>query len=70
VLNELGTTTTLSNYLKFLGNIVAGLGEDDEKRLQPVYGISLEDRLHEREMHRLTGYRGMGPVILGNRVHH
>jgi len=47
---------------------VADLDSDEEeKRLQPVYGISLEDRLHEREMHRLTGYRGMGPVILGNR---
>jgi len=32
-----------------------------------VYGICLEDRLHEREMHRLTGYRGKGPVLLGNK---
>jgi len=43
------------------------LGTGGEKRLQPVYGISLEERLHEREMHRLTGYRGKAPVILGNK---
>lgn len=70
VLNELGATDTLANYLKFLSNIVSDLGDvnnDAEKHLQPVYGISLENRLHEREMHRLTGYRGMGPVVLGNR---
>jgi GH15 family glucan-1,4-alpha-glucosidase len=32
-----------------------------------VYGICLEDRLTEREMHRLTGYRAKGPVMLGNK---
>jgi GH15 family glucan-1,4-alpha-glucosidase len=69
VLNELGSTSTLSNYLGFLSNIVSDLGESDEgeKRLQPVYGVSLETRLHEKEMHRLAGYRAKGPVKLGNK---
>jgi len=35
--------------------------------LQPVYGISLETTLNEKEMHRLAGYRGMGPVRVGTR---
>eukprot|EP01027_Heterolobosea_sp_BB2_P018006 GEZU01025429.1.p1 GENE.GEZU01025429.1~~GEZU01025429.1.p1 ORF type:complete len:631 (-),score=142.81 GEZU01025429.1:205-2097(-) len=35
-------------------------------RLQPVYGIGLETKLHEKVMHRMPGYRGMGPVKIGN----
>lgn len=68
VLNELGATDILENYLRFISNIVSDFTEHaGQKRIQPVYGISLETRLHEREMHRLAGYRGMGPVCLGNR---
>jgi len=68
-LNELGATETLENYLRFLSNVVAATSEEEEgtrdHKLQPVYGIALENRLHQREMHRLAGYRGKGPVILG-----
>jgi GH15 family glucan-1,4-alpha-glucosidase len=66
-LNQLGSTATLSNYLKFLSNIVADISDLDssEKRVQSVYGVSLETRLNEREMHRLSGYRAQGPVVLG-----
>ena len=69
-LNQLGSTATLSNYLKFLSNLVADICDLDssEKRLQPVYGVSLETRLNEREMHRLAGYRAKGPVVLGTMV--
>lgn len=34
--------------------------------LQPVYGIARERRLEERAVPRLPGYRGMGPVRVGN----
>ncbi len=34
--------------------------------LQPVFGITLEKRLDEIEVNSLAGYRGMGPVRLGN----
>jgi len=32
-----------------------------------VYGIALETNLYEKEMHRLAGYRGLGPVRVGNK---
>lgn len=32
-----------------------------------MYGIALETSLYEKEMHRLAGYRGLGPVRVGNR---
>jgi GH15 family glucan-1,4-alpha-glucosidase len=69
-LNQLSVTTTLEGYLRFLSNIVAEFqAQEDaqERTLQPVWGISLETRLHERDMHRLPGYRGFGPVKLGSR---
>lgn len=71
-------------YLRFLNNIVANFQdqitiEEESKAstskdslqtsiIQPVYGISLETRLYEKEMHRLLGYRGLGEVRLGNKV--
>lgn len=54
---------TLEQYLLFLSNVVADF--DSNKKIQSVYGISLEKRLHQREMHRLPGYRGMGPIVIG-----
>ncbi len=36
--------------------------------LQPLYGISLEPVLHEKQVHRLSGYRSHGPVSVGNKV--
>ncbi|MFQ5958094.1 MAG: glycoside hydrolase family 15 protein [Alphaproteobacteria bacterium] len=65
-LNRLGAVTTLENYLRYLTNIV---GAAEGGYLQPVYGISLERRLAEREVDTLPGYRGMGPVRVGNQAH-
>jgi len=62
-LNRLGTTQTMEKYLGFLVNIVAG---STDGRLQPVYGISGEARLIEYVVDALPGYRGMGPVRVGN----
>lgn len=36
--------------------------------LCPVYGIAMETKLFEREMHRLAGYRAMAPVVCGNGI--
>jgi len=70
-LNNLGATATMESFLNFLSNIVADFTEEanggEKKGIQSVYGLSLETRLFEREMHRLPGYRGMGPVKLGNK---
>ena len=65
-LNRLGAVITMEDYLRYLTNIV---GTADRGRLQPVYGIALERRLSERQVDTLPGYRGMGPVRVGNQAH-
>jgi GH15 family glucan-1,4-alpha-glucosidase len=71
VLNQVGATNTMEGYLNFLSNVVAAFAqsqnEHEIQKIQSVYGISLETRLYERQMHRLPGYRGMGPVVLGSK---
>lgn len=62
-LNQLGVTRTMERYLAYILNIVAAASEG---RLQPVYGISGSSVLEERQLDSLAGYRGMGPVRVGN----
>jgi GH15 family glucan-1,4-alpha-glucosidase len=62
-LNRLGATRTMESYLHFIDNIVARSSVDD---LQPLYGISGDTRAEERIVADLAGYRGMGPVRIGN----
>jgi GH15 family glucan-1,4-alpha-glucosidase len=64
-LNKLGSTKTMEEFLKYISNIVGS--SDSKDHLQPVYGIALETALYEKEMHRLAGYRGLGPVRVGNK---
>ena len=64
-LNRLGGTQTMERYLSYVLNIVAG-GPDSH--LQPVYGISGRSVMDEREVDSLPGYRGMGPVRVGNQA--
>jgi GH15 family glucan-1,4-alpha-glucosidase len=68
-LNSLSEVDTMEHYLRYLANIV---GQAPDGHLQPVYGIALERRLDEREVATLAGYRGMGPVRVGNQAfeHH
>jgi len=65
-LNSLGAVQTMENYFGWLNNVVA---RTENNHLQPVYGIGLESRLIERVEQQLTGYRGMGPVRVGNQAH-
>ena len=62
-LNHLGATNTMQGYLRYLDNIVARNPGGD---LQPLYGITGESHLEERIIETLDGYRGMGPVRVGN----
>jgi len=63
-LNRLGATRTMEQFLRYLFNLVAECGSAAE--LQPVYGISGQAKLEERTVPDLPGYRGMGPVRVGN----
>ena len=62
-LNALNATKTMEGYLNYISNIVAGA---EDGYLQPVFGVTQERRLDEIEIDSLDGYRGMGPVRVGN----
>jgi GH15 family glucan-1,4-alpha-glucosidase len=62
-LNRLGATRTMERYLGYIVNIAANSGDG---LLQPVYGIDGRAELEERDIPALAGYRGMGPVRVGN----
>jgi len=66
-LNRLGAADILENYLGYLRNLVDQVGGSG--RIQPVYGVGLEPVLTERIAPDLAGYRGMGPVRVGNQAH-
>jgi len=65
-LNRLGATRTMERYLAFILNIVA---EAADGTLKPLYGITGRSVPDEREATCLAGYRGMGPVRIGNQAH-
>lgn len=65
-LNRLGAVDILENYLGYLRNIVDAA---DGGHIQPVYGVGYEPILTERIAASLPGYRGMGPVRVGNQAH-
>ncbi|HYD78366.1 MAG TPA: glycoside hydrolase family 15 protein [Paucimonas sp.] len=62
-LNRLGATDTMESYLDYILNIIA---DTRDAPLQPVYGIRREAVLDEWVATALDGYRGMGPVRVGN----
>ena len=65
-LNSLAAVQTMETYFRWLMNIVANAKEG---HIQPVYGIGMEERLIERIEPALEGYRGMGPVRIGNQAY-
>ncbi len=62
-LNQLGVTATMQHYLEYILNLIA---DSRDMPLQPVYGIRRETALDEFIAPGLAGYRGMGPVRVGN----
>jgi GH15 family glucan-1,4-alpha-glucosidase len=62
-LNRLGATKTMEDFLRYITTTVA-LNPGQE--LQPVYALNPAAALEERTMPAFHGYRGMGPVRLGN----
>ncbi len=66
-LNRLGALDVLEKYLAYLRNII-----DDSRggQIQPLYSVMGEAQLTERIAGDLAGYRGMGPVRIGNAAYH
>jgi GH15 family glucan-1,4-alpha-glucosidase len=62
-LNRLGVTSTMEDYIRYVFNLAVVEGDDE---VGPVFGITFERELHERQVESLAGYRGMGPVRVGN----
>ncbi len=62
-LNRLGALDVLEKYLGFLRNVVDNAPDGD---IQPLYSVMGEGRLDEAIAEDLSGYRGMGPVRVGN----
>ena len=62
-LNRLGALDVLEGYLEYLRNIVESAKGG---HIQPLYGVLGETKLLEWEAKNLPGYRGMGPVRVGN----
>ncbi len=64
-LNRLGATRTMEKYLDYITTVLALESDND---LKPVYGILPDQPLTETEVARLPGYRGLGPVRIGNQA--
>jgi len=64
-LNSLAEVGTMEGYLNWLYNVVRGA---EGGHVQPLYGIGLEKSLPESVVTRAAGYRGMGPVRVGNQA--
>ncbi|HKQ23943.1 MAG TPA: glycoside hydrolase family 15 protein [Burkholderiales bacterium] len=64
-LNSLSEVGTMEDYLRWLHDVVRGSAGG---HVQPLYGIGLERDLRERIVANLDGYRGMGPVRVGNQA--
>ncbi len=64
-LNSLSEVGTMEDYLRWLGNVVVAAKGG---HVQPLYGIGMEQQLPESFVEHLGGYRGMGPVRVGNQA--
>ncbi|RPI17043.1 MAG: glycoside hydrolase family 15 protein [Lysobacterales bacterium] len=63
-LNRLGQTRTMEGYLRFIDRISVC----DGQAVGPLYSVTGEREIPERVVSSLRGYRGMGPVRVGNRA--
>jgi GH15 family glucan-1,4-alpha-glucosidase len=65
-LNRLGATRTMEGFLRFIDRIVAGCGD---RVIPPLFAVSGENEVPESTVPSLRGYRGMGPVRIGNHAY-
>ncbi|HZP91811.1 MAG TPA: glycoside hydrolase family 15 protein [Burkholderiales bacterium] len=64
-LNRLNATRTMERYIGYIINVASSANG----LLQPVYRISGKPGLEEQEVSWLPGYRGIGPVRVGNQAY-
>lgn len=64
-LNSLAEVGTMEDYLRWLHDVVRA----SPGHVQPLYGVGLESQLPERLQAGPAGYRGMGPVRVGNQAY-
>jgi len=62
-LNRVGATRTMERFTDYVTNVIA---MERGPTLKPVYAIMPESRLDEHVVAELAGYRGFGPVRVGN----
>jgi GH15 family glucan-1,4-alpha-glucosidase len=62
-LNRLGATRTMEEFIRYMTNVAAG---DHDSALKPLYSIVPGNSTEEHVVGELAGYRGMGPVRVGN----
>jgi GH15 family glucan-1,4-alpha-glucosidase len=62
-LNRLNATRTMEDFIRYITNVAA---TEADGNLKPVYRIVPGENLPESVVPDLPGYRGMGPVRIGN----
>ncbi|MEX0752235.1 MAG: glycoside hydrolase family 15 protein [Xanthobacteraceae bacterium] len=61
-LNRIGATQTMEDFISF----TLGIAANTDDVLRPVYSVVPTDPMPERVAERLKGFRGDGPVRIGN----
>jgi len=64
-LNSISEVATMEEYLRWLTNVIV---RSRGGHIQPLYGVGQEEQLPEQILEHLPGYRGMGPVRVGNQA--
>jgi len=64
-LNRLGATRTMEGFLRYIDEVAA---KGENEALKPLYRLAGREPLTERIAPALSGYRGMGPVRVGNQA--
>lgn len=62
VISDLGHKEVAQRYLRFIVDLIP----DKDEKLQIMYGINKEKQLTEKVLDHLSGYKGSGPVRIGN----
>ena len=66
-LNRLSATRTMESYVRFIVDVVeAGSSRDEVAAIAPLFPIAPGTDTTERLIDTLPGYRGFGPVRVGN----